>query len=282
MKKVKYFLLSALFMVIMPMVAKAATLKVGDYVEMTPTKTSYTISSSSTGYDTDQTINPSELKLWRIIDIHSDGSFDAVSEYVSSTDVYLKGAVGYANFVGLLNTIAAQYQNSEYTIGARHMGYDGQTEYITNTSAFDGSQNTTPEVFTTDVPTTGTGVEYSGGVLGDTLYLKDYQLVGNVYKSDTSTYGSTGLKAYDVSATSAARPYWLASRGYRYLSLTDFFFYGRDIRIDGSLEITYMRSFDSGWGDGSFPNRFRPILTLKSGLTVSGGSGTKASPYTLR
>ena len=44
----------------------------GDYVEMTPTSTSYTISSSMTGYSTNQTINPSELNLWRVINRWND------------------------------------------------------------------------------------------------------------------------------------------------------------------------------------------------------------------
>lgn len=172
-----------------------APVKLGDYISLTPTKNTYTIKTSLTGYDTDQTINPSELNLWRVIDIHSDGSFDAVSEYTSSTKVYFRGTTGYANFVGALNTIAAQYQVPGKTIGSRHMGYGGQTSIIGDTSAFDGTTNTPPSTTTTLSPTTGTGEEYSGGVLGDTLYLKDYTLVSNVYKSNNATYGSSGLKS---------------------------------------------------------------------------------------
>ena len=175
--------------------------KLGDYISLTPTLTSYVAKSSLTGYTSDQTINPSELNLWRVIDIHSDGSVDMVSEYVSSTNVNFRGATGYANFVGALNTIAAQYQKAGYTINARHMGYGGQTSIIADTSAFDGSTNTEPGTTTTPSPESGTGEEYSGGVLGDTLYLKDYQLVSGVYKSDTTTYGETGLKAYKVGTT---------------------------------------------------------------------------------
>ena len=260
-----------------------APVKIGDYISLTPTQTSYTIKTSLTGYSSDQTINPSELNLWRVIDIHSDGSFDAVSEYVSSTDVNFKGTTGYANFVGALNTIAAQYQVSGYTIGSRHMGYGGQTSIIGDTSAFDGTTFTSPSSETTPDPTTGTGQEYSGGVAGDTLYLKDYQLVGNVYKSDTTTYGSSGLKANKVGNTTSTT-YWLASRSFSYGSMGGeaiFGFFGRCVDTSGGLSVITFRDFVGGWSNFAYSHAVRPILTLKSGITTSGGSGTKASPYTL-
>ena len=261
--------------------ASKAPVKLGDYVSLTPSQTSYTIKASLTGYTSDQTINPSELNLWRVIDIHSDGSFDAVSEYVSSTNVYFKGTAGYANFVGTLNTIAAQYQVPGKTIGSRHMGYGGQTSIIGDTSAFDGTTNTAPSETSTPTPTTGTGEEYSGGVLGDTLYLKDYTLVSNVYKSDTTTYGSSGLKAYKAGTTTATA-YWLASRSFYDNSETFFIFYGRYVSTSGGLSNLSLRIFSGIWSDQVYSYAVRPILTLKSGITTSGGSGTKDSPYSLQ
>ena len=255
-----------------------APVKLGDYISLTPTKNTYTIKTSLTGYTSDQTINPSELNLWRVIDIHSDGSFDAVSEYVSSTDVYFNGTTGYANFVGALNTIAAQYQVPGKTIGSRHMGYGGQTSIIGDTSAFDGTTNTAPSTTATPTPTTGTGEEYSGGVSGDTLYLKDYTLVSNVYKSDTTTYGSSGLKAYKAGTTTVTN-YWLASRHFSYRSATRFEFCGRFVITGGGLVSSYFRRFKGVWNDNTNSYAVRPILTLKSGITVKSGSGTKASPY---
>ena len=258
-----------------------APVKLGDYISLTPTKNTYTIKTSLTGYDTDQTINPSELNLWRVIDIHSDGSFDAVSEYTSSTNVYFSGTTGYANFVGALNTIAAQYQVPGKTIGSRHMGYGGQTSIIGDTSAFDGTTNTPPSTTTTLSPTTGTGEEYSGGVLGDTLYLKDYTLVSNVYKSNNATYGSSGLKAYKVGTTTATI-YWLASRRFYYGSAVYWGFYGRYVGASGGLDSNGgFRGFYGVWIDDTHGNAVRPILTLKSGITTSGGSGEKDNPYTL-
>ena len=258
---------------------------VGEYISLIPDVQTYSVPLALTGYNSDQTIkiagtNASNgLRLWRVIDIHSDGSFDVVSEYVSSDNVYFKGTTGYANFVGALNTIASQYQKSGYTIGSRIMGYDGQTEIIGDTSAFDESTTDAPSTTTTPSPTTGIGEEYLGGVAGDTLYLKDIQLVGNVYKSDTSTYGSNGLKAYKVGTTTATK-YWIASRKFKYNSPTDFSFQLRSVDTDGGLSGGIIRKYDDGWGGFGTGLAIRPILTLRSGISISGGTGTKDNPYT--
>ena len=71
-------------------------LKLGDYISMTPTKSSYKIDTSKTGFHgmddygsgSTQTINPQELKLWRVISINPDGTVDMISEHVSSTRIY--------------------------------------------------------------------------------------------------------------------------------------------------------------------------------------------------
>ena len=120
---------------------KPIEFKLGDYVQMTPTKTSFTIPKTLTGYTENQTINPSELNLWRVIRINDDGTIDMVSEYVSKEGIYFSGRLGYINLIGTLNYIAKQYGNSNYTVSTRHFGYNGQTEFITDTNKID---QTTP------------------------------------------------------------------------------------------------------------------------------------------
>ena len=285
-----------------PPPAPETAFELGDYFTMVPDASTFTITAGTTGYDTDQTITPNELTLWRVIDIHNDGSVDAVSEYVSSTRVYFKGLTGYANYVGGLQTIAAQYAKAGYTINTRMMGYGGQTATIqlksstctgtcqtTTTYAIDGSTTyafddaspgtTTPHSYT------GIGQEYSGGVLGDTLYLKDIQLVGDVYKTDIEAYGGLGLKAYKVDATTTYGSYWLASRHFFNASKVDTLIWGGRF-MEPSLNMIYINSgfryFDyDRWEDWPGSNSLRPIITLKSGIQTSGGAGTLASPYTI-
>ena len=249
--------------------------KLGDYFTLVPDASTFTIKAATTGYDTDQTITPNELTLWRVIDIHSDGSVDAVSEYTSSTEVYFEGTTGFTNYVGVLQTIAAQYAKAEYTISTRMMGYAGQTPTIVDTSAFDGTTGDEPFPSNTRTPLTGTGQEYSGGVLGDTLYLKDYLLVNNVYN---------GVIANKV-GTSTANKYFLSSRYYRSGSLFGFGirYVNNTIVNNSPLNATFIREHKPSGSFNNYYNGFavRPIITLKSGVTIALGSGTKDSPYTL-
>ena len=245
---------------------QAVAFKTGDYVKMTPTSTSYTITTAMTGYDTDQTINPSELNLWRVISINSDGTMDLVSEYVSSTNVYFQGKTGYQNFISSLNQIASQYTNSKYTTASRHMGYNGQTGTITDTSALDST--TAPWTSSTS-SSTSMSDESKGG--GDREYQKDFNLVKSVL----------GTAVANKVGTTEAAPYWLASRKYSYNSSTVWYFSGRGIGTGGGLGGSSLYVYRSGsLLTYRYSRAVRPIITLKSGLTPS-GSGTSSSPYVL-
>ena len=237
---------------------KKDTLAVGDYVKMTPTKSSYTTDTSKTGYDSTQTINPQELNLWRVISLNSDGTVDLISEHVSTTNVYFKGKTGYQNFVGYLNVLASQYENSTYTKGSRYFGYNGQTEYITDTSKF-----TNPAPWTCSTGESCNPVERQGG--GDTLYQKDYDLVENAIGT---------LDATQVSGSSS--DYWIASRYYFY-STSRYEWCGRLIYSSGSLDSTSLYYYYVYFDESRFDRPLRPVLTLKSGLKYS-GVGTEHYP----
>ena len=72
-----------------------------------------------------QTINPSELDLWRVIKKNEDGSIEVISENTSNEEIHFYGKTGYINYIGVLNEIARAYKNE---VGSRYMGYNGQTE----------------------------------------------------------------------------------------------------------------------------------------------------------
>ena len=246
-------------------IKKKNTLAVGDYVEMTPTKSSYTIDTSKTGYSSTQTINPQELNLWRVINLNSDGTIDVISEHTSTTRVYFSGRTGYQNFVGYLNVLASQYDNSTYTKGSRYFGYNGQTEYITDPTRF-----TKPAPWTCSTGESCNPVESQGG--GDTLYQKDYDLVKN-------TIGT--LKATSVNGLSS--DYWIASRYYEYNSAVDYLWKVHYIQSSGYLtnnNLYYYYKYTSSFCEEYVYYALRPIVTLKSGLKYF-GSGTKDDPVKL-
>ncbi len=239
--------------------AKKSSPEVGDYVKMTPTLTSYTTDTSKTGYTSTQTINPSELNLWRVLKVNSDGTMEMISEYTSSTTVYFRGKVGYQNLVGYLNILASKYENSKYTSGSRYVGYNGQTEYISSSldSIVDSLTGTI-----TDNPS-------------DTLYEKDCELV----KSSIGT-----LTAFKV-RTSTKTSYWLASRNYYYSTSASWHFYGRIIStlgnvVSSSYSGLYYYSA-GGFYANSDNNALRPIVILKSGITYTPASGTSEDPFVL-
>ncbi len=260
-------------------------LQVGDYFSLTPDSNSYTISSADSGYTGDFVITPSELKLWRVIGINNDMSIDAVSEYVSAMGVCFRGTIGYANYVNTMKNIAQQYNNSEYTKGARMFGFDNQTLIISDTHYFNGSTNNSPAMFKTPSPTSGVGEEYEGGLLGDTLYLKDYLLVSNVYKalSPSSVYGTNGLISYSI-ADNTAVEYLISARYYHDENAQSFGYSIRYIDTNGYLQsrtIRYYSRNDRTWVDSCRAYGFRPIITLKSNVRTDGGKGTKSNPYIL-
>jgi hypothetical protein len=235
------------------------TLALGDYVSYTPTITSYTTDTSMTGYTSTQTIKPSELNLWRVFKIYDDGSVDLISEYVSSTYVYFRGQTGYQNFVGYLNVLASQYEDSTYTQGSRYFGYNGQTEYITDTSMF-----TNPAPWTSS--TGSSTVESQGG--GDSLYTDDY--------NQLTTAGISKI-AYKVNTTTTTY-YWVASRYYSYSSSTYYYWNGRCISRSGGLDNDSLYYYySSSFSPTSNSEALRPIVTLKSGLKYS-GLGTEYLP----
>ena len=243
---------------------KKTSLALGDYVKMTPTKSSYTTDKSKTGYDSTQTINPQELNLWRVISINNDGTVDIISEHVSSTSIYFVGQTGYQNLVGYLNVLAKQYENSTYTKGSRHFGYNGQTEYITDTSKF-----TNPAPWKCDTGDSCNPVESQGG--GDELYAKDYNLVKSVLGTAVASKPD-GTKCY----------YWMASRYYRYDSTTRYYWNGRSVHTAGGVDSNFLYYYNSSGFDYYYGNySLRPILTLKSGLKYS-GVGTEAYPMEIQ
>ena len=245
-------------------------LKVGDYISLTPDKDSFTIKSEITGYENDQFINPSELTLWRIIKKNSDGTFDAISEYASSKEIFFNGTTGYQNIVGGLQEIAKEYTKTGYTIKARSFGYDNQTSTISDTSSFDGSDNYCPTINTTPKPTTGEGDEFNNGIFGDTLYLKDYQLVNEIYnKLETNKLNKT-----------IPTSYWVASRAYIYNDSNSYSFNGCNISTTGNIICDDLfRSYNEEWTSMSKGHPIRPIITIYGNLLINNGKGTLNEPY---
>lgn len=258
----------------------------GNYVQVGTDVNSSSIAASMTGYTSDQTINPSELKLWRVIKKNSNGSVDAISEYTSSTPVFFSSTRGYANLVGGLQAIASKYEIPGVTTSTRIPGYDGQTLTISDTSLFDGSKSPSIDIDASPTPTSGTGEELSGGVLGDTLYLKDYQLINNTYGTlSTQKVGTTSNKNYYFASRVVFK---FLANGQAQQNLLIF-----SPRTSGNLSNPYVPEFlissnrvydfnKSEWTDGKSSTTqifIRPIITINGSVAPKGGEGSKDNPF---
>ena len=276
-----------------PQTCSNSPFHLGDYISMTPTITSFTPDRTLTGlvdYDTFKgnaagtttvsgTLNPSELSVWRVIRINSDCTVEVVSEYVSSVNVRFASKVGYQNLVYYLNEIAKQYANTTYTLnpttapdGAfRNVGYDGQTKQITNTTRLDDT---------------------TLGASGGAWYMKD-NYEENLGGGD-SAFGTDMKLLSDASVpmravkpnTTSYTTYWLTSRHFDWGGTSYWYFSARYVDSSGNSNGTIGISSLWNWSKSSFyaysySYAVRPIVTLKSNITHSSGSGTSSSHYQL-
>jgi type IV pilus assembly protein PilA len=242
----------------------------GDYVTMTPTSTSFFISKDISKYTDDQTINPSNTTRWRVIKKNTDGTIEIVS--VEGTESFNYGYYyqSYYNYIGFLNSMANSYQNSNYTIGARAMGYDGQTEYLDESTARVFRYHTPPEMHTTDN-------SYESYGWGDIGYKKDLELVSSAL-GDLFLEKADGTRSYDYT--------FIASRNMGFSKGTSVRQWYYQLRMISSGQLSALNSYvyctnSCAYGTPGNRGRARPILTLKADLKPASGDGGKSTPYVL-
>ena len=168
---------------------------------------------------------------------------------VSGSDNFTKAMNSYNNAISTLNTRATAYLNTTYASDARCVGS------VPNNKNSQSGYHTTQ--FTSS---------YSGR-------LRDED---NNYKTDYDKMEELGIRASNNS-------YWLASRHVS-SSSSNSGFGVRNVLSDGILDSNdYLCNVSSNGSTSSisYASGLRPCFTLKSGIKVTGGSGTESSPYTL-
>ena len=268
MKKIVLSLVISLLFISSVNAKDVNEIELGSYVKYVPTETSYIPDISKTGCSemsecNQDELNPSELTSWRVLKINDDGTVDIVSTNISSSTITFYGKTGFINYVNELQKTAAAYINSEFASSARSLGYDGQTLVITDTTALD--QNTVKiKTFKSD----NTYEELGGG---DTWYL-----------TDTNQMETAGIPLAATTPNGTSSNYWLASRSYTYIDSSNrWFFYARDIETTGSIyQYVLYKCVLGEFGNVKVNGAFRPIVTLKANLEVT-GEGTLDSPYIL-
>ena len=98
-------------------------LKIGDYIDYTPNgQASYSIPTSISGFESDQTINRETNIKWRVISVNQDGTVDLISSTATNATVGLKAGVGYNNGVYILDDMCNKlYGNISLNAKARNL-----------------------------------------------------------------------------------------------------------------------------------------------------------------
>ena len=251
--------------------------KVGDYVTYTPSETNVIPDAALTGYteclndskcgtlenNTQKSLNPSLNTVWRVLSV-DNGKIEIISNELSNAKVVMYGKNAYINMPKALNMISSKYINSKFAISARTVGYDGQTDVITDTSKIDSLTNPFPDSYTKD-----NTYETVGG--GDMLYEKDYNVLKTLNAVTTNVVGTT---TNDLYWTASRRQYAGAnvwSLGFRLFTDT------------GAITFRYFTNSytdERGFVQESMGNYIRPVVTLKSNLDAT-GNGTIDNPWIL-
>ena len=109
-------------------------IKIGDSVNYTyDSAGSYSLSSTYSGYSSNQTIAQTTGLKWRILNIdEANGTVDLISENPTGTNVYFEGALGYNNGPYLMNEICkSQYSNKTLGVEARNINLLDMEKHLT-------------------------------------------------------------------------------------------------------------------------------------------------------
>ena len=285
------------------------SLEIGDYVEYTPdTADSYFLSSTYSGYETNQTITQEEFK-WRILKINEDGTIILISSTATVQVIGFSGALGYNNGVYLLNDISEKlYSNSNLGVTARSLSIedieeemtDEGVEYAHNFEQYDvewggkvtyTNHKNYPIIYALE----------NGSGINTTDVKKD-----GINKND-AYYNSPTTETYLQASTSLtitktfyskkiASNYYKDAKFYSLINIGDIFYWLASRIVDASYnnaawglacvygdEIGGRTLFDSISGESPIDNRtLRPIVTLNGNITLYGGDGTEEHPYQLK
>ena len=165
-------------------------------------------------------------------------------------DDFITSMNSYNDAISTLNTRASQYNNRIYSSRARCVGS------VPNNINSEGEE------------VTGRDFGYSGKIKDSDLnYVTDWNQMGT------------------LSIQNIGKDYWLASRGSNVYSTSgDSYVRMKYVFFSGDLESMYLCHKNNGTNkqyQRSFTCGLRPVFKLKSGIKVTGGSGTSGDPYTL-
>ena len=271
----------------------SSLLKPGDYVNYTydAVEDGYSLSSTYSGYSSNQTINQSEeLLQWQILSVNSDGTVDLISTSPTNESVYFQGALGYNNGVLLLNDICEKlYSNSNLGIEARSINIEDIEKQLNNeaieainkyaeTNTYSESNSNYPSLYTqengsgidtTEIKTDGIDVNANGytdpttqtsNVATDLTVTQTYYYFQNMQASYFTDNDGTTSKIRDL-LFNTNTSYWLASRSVNCTSTSASFNLNYIDNSSLTANIMFNSNLDNSNNTAGYYH-LRPIISL--------------------
>ncbi len=238
----------------------AASAQPGDYVRYVVPEKTFTMTAEQTG-DSAQTYNTGGYTgLWQVLYNDAEHGLQIISanDVTNGKNFYLDGKVGYNNSVGTLNSFCSNYVNPTYATSGRCVGSNPIRPEGTK-ELFEGSYDYQKQ-YANDL------------IKGDSECSADYNAMKRAIHQNKN-----GICVIN-------KAYWLASRSVfssaRYTGFGVFFVNAADILYNGNLwEVQSSGTTSSNPSDTNYG--VRVVITLKSGIKTSNGTGSSVSPYEL-
>jgi len=228
----------------------ADMVSVGDYIKYTPTSQNYTMTTSQTGYTSDQNYSTSSYKgEWQVL--YNDAKYGV--QIISSEVVgilKLQGEKGYNNLLGTLNTMAGYYVNKTYAVSGRSVGsLPSDTETSTGTE----------ELYT--------NTKYA--YMTKYGWNNKYKVADMNYTTDETAMKTAGLKK-------ASPSYWLPSRSISpRIGNTSFYNFCMNY-VGEVIDLKLWKVYsDGGTYEDCLDSGVRSVITLKPDILIDTSDSTK-------
>lgn len=253
-------------------------ISIGDYVEYSFDGGTYTIDSTYSGTNQEQTITTSQTSnlIWRVIEVNKQSQqIKIIPTAINNFTVTLKGVNGFNNGVKILNDLCKKiFSNIQYNATARNINVEDIEKLSSNISELKGTQY-------------GTEKEYSSLICPYVLKRENDLSVQNDFFNNFETADKYKLiQTYysgDIVYTSSKYEnilpngsFWVSSRAIN--NSDNAGYYLRTLNVVSSVNLSGIKLFDSNNQAGGNTFNVLPVVTLNSNL-FNLGTGTEENPY---
>ena len=259
--------------------------------------------NTNSAYNKVDSTNPIKQEIglkWRVLDKTAEGEIRLISEKPTTSKVMLSGAKGYNNAVKLLDDFCSDlYENSSLASNVQNLKVEDienkltagalselhAAPYGTYANTYATAYSKYPKIWEQEIGAKINGIAQNGTIdLSDsTSYTTDGAVTtaSSIQVKRTIKHKSFGTSNngqfekdmyYELVVIKEGETYlgyWLSSRGVNDMSNMANF----DVFCINFANLAYMYLFASNDHNGSFAFSVRPVITLNSGVKVTGGDG---------